>query len=153
ALASIAILITGCAGVKTPPVPGTAAGSLPIFDVNAFSMALTVGAQVGTHLAVEQNANAAAYLSAAELAINAAVDNGKVDPVQLRASLLAIKVKEIHSDEAIMAIDAGLKIYELAFGQAVSSQVNRVDALPKLLTALAQGIHAGLLEFPPMPPQ
>src|SRR6185312_7038964 len=126
---------SGCA---TTVGTGAAANTVQ-FDPAKAALFVEVGTEAGTAIAVRRDPAIRPYLEASVIVINTAISNGQYDPTQLRATLLGLKVNELHSEDAILGVDVALKLYQAAFGDAVSSKLDQTTALKPILTALAQG--------------
>ena len=141
-LIAVCSLLSGCVTSSTPKAPGPVVQSN--WDSQKTAIVVQVAAQVATHFAIQKEPDAVPYLKAAVIAINLAANNGQVDPAQLRETLLAIKVNEIHSNDAIVGIDAALQLYQIAFGEAVTSKLDQAATMKPILLALAAGIQSAI---------
>ena len=144
---------TGSSGSSAPPVAVGTNGLVAVFghDIQpqAMETALKVASQAGTIAALHYDKNSRAYLQAAQVVFDAAINNGQYDPAVLGQSLSNISIKEAHDPNVTAGIEAAFGTYSLFFGGLVTAKVNDVSpyALPAL-TGLRDGIAAGLSANP-----
>jgi len=98
---------------------------------------------IGARALIRKDANAKAYLQAADAVLTAAVDAGSYDPKTLEASLKTMSVKEINGSPTIAdAIAIGLHIYANHYGGVTNGKLDQTIYLKPVLLALRDGIRS-----------
>lgn len=139
-IACMFLFTTGCKtpGAVTPTTP------TPFVATPAALNLMQVGAQIGTFVTIEKYPDATAYFQAAAIAIGTLVNDGTVNADSVIAAIDGIKVNEIHTPEARLAIAAALRFYQLQWGQAVAANLDAKTYCIPILTAFRAGILDGL---------
>lgn len=96
---------------------------------------------VGVQIAVIKETNSIPYFQAAVVAIDALAYSGVYDPIKLQEALTSLK---IDSQDALLAIQAGLSIYKSFAAEAVTAKLNDTEYLVVLI-ALSDSIKQGLV--------
>lgn len=138
ASAVVTVSTTGCSSTGT----GTNS-TVQTLDTNAVIAGIKAVVPIGVRLACEKDTNAAAYFDQAALIIGAAANNGTFDMQTLTNSLATISVRELRSQDAILAEEAGLAIYQAFAAQVVTAKLDQVTWLRPVLSALADAIKEG----------
>lgn len=154
---AITLLSSGCAtgANHAPPIAIGTNGLISVagheIQPEAMQTACRVAAQGGTIAAVKYDGNARAYLQAAQVVFDTALQNGEYDPVVLNQSLSSISIKEARDPNVTAGIESALGVYSMFFGSVVSAKIADVSpyAVPAL-TGLRDGIKSGLLVVGPL---
>ena len=151
ALAAAAALVSGC--IKTMQVSSNTGTNgvvtlttniVSTLDTNAVVSAINAVVPAAVSYACSKDTNAAPYFVQAALVLKAASDAGQYDPAQIEASLSKISIRQLRTQTAIDAENAGLSIYKAFFGQVVDQQLAKVLWLDPILQGLANAIQAGI---------
>jgi hypothetical protein len=139
-------LSTGCKTTATTTVSGGVTNTVQTTSLDPERTAGVIQALVpaGVALAAEKDTNSIAYFRASSILLHALVDNGATDPAQVKATLDTISVKELRTPEAAAVTQAALGIYQAYFADVVARKLDNNQWLVPVLTAIAEGIDAGL---------
>jgi len=147
-LAAAALWLCGC---TKSTLTTTGPGGVPVttvsytLDTNVVAGAaavLKVGVREAARFAITKDANALAYIQAADVALSAALDSGVYSAATLTSSLNSISVKEIRDSPAIKSLIADvLDLATGAEGDAISKQIDRSTWLRPALTAIRDGLR------------
>jgi hypothetical protein len=113
-------------------------------DTNAVITGINGVVPGAVRLACAKDANARPYFQQAQVLLTALADSGVVDPNVIQASLSNISIRELRSDEAIIAEQAALALYDAFAAQVVNQRLDRVTWLRPVLAAVANAIGRGL---------
>jgi hypothetical protein len=75
--------------------------------------------------------------------LNAAATSGSYDIATITNSLSKISIRELRTQNAVIAEEAALAIYKAFFAQVVSKQLDREVWVKPVLLALAEAMKAG----------
>lgn len=113
--------------------------------VKAITGVLKIGVKQSCRLAMQKDANAVAYLQAADVVLSAALDNGTYSASTLREALNTVSVREVRDNPTVKDMVADvLELVSAAEGDALSRQIDKVVWLRPSLTAVRDGIHSAL---------
>jgi hypothetical protein len=154
-------LITACACIALLTACTTTRVVTPVTDpydpnvtklitnsVSTLDTNLTIGIIEATvpptvRLVCEKDNNARAYFLQASLVLNAAATSGSYDIATITNSLSKISIRELRTQNAVIAEEAALAIYKAFFAQVVSKQLDREVWVKPVLLALAEAIKSG----------
>jgi len=145
-LAMVALLGfgAGCTTATVPGANGQPATTVPTLDTNAVITGINAVVPVAVRLAVQKDTNCGPYLKQAAIIFRAAAMRGDFDPLMIQQSLASISIKELRTDEAALAEQAGLALYQAYVAQVVSAKLDQVVWLRPVLDALSRAIVQGL---------
>ncbi|GEM_PF-2341648 len=133
----------GCT-TTTTTTPGGQTQTISMLDTNAVITGINAVVPGLVSVACAKDGNAKPYFQQAVIVLRAVTSSGAVDPAMIRASLSSISIRELRNENAILAEEAGLAIYQAFASQVVGNQVDRVVWLRPVLTELGNAIQAGL---------
>lgn len=134
-----ALSFTGCV---TRPKDGGNANAY----INPSNTAVIVEGtvEIATLYAMKQDTNTIQYFLAAASALDLILDNGVVDPQQVRETLAQATAGD-SSAETWLVIAAGLNVYRVFAANVVSEKLDQVEYLRPVLIGFRNGIKKGLL--------
>lgn len=134
ALCSLLVLTPGCAGSGT----GT--------SIAQAQASVQFASSLGTRMALREKPSLRPYFDAAVTAIDAVLLFQNVTPEQLRATLLALPVKEVRSMEAVAFIEDALRLYRSFWSDAVQRGLDQNAYVRPLLTGFRDGLSQALVQ-------
>lgn len=143
AVAGLLTFNTGCKSVvTTDPTTGVVTTN-KVVNADVIVPVVQTVVPIAVQIAVERETNAAPYLKAATVVLDALVTSGTYDPASVQAALDGLKVPATYSKEGAMAVEAGLAIYKGFAAQAVTQKLTAQQILP-VLKAVSDSIKQGL---------
>jgi hypothetical protein len=126
-----------------PNVTRLITNSVTTLDTNMTLAAINVAVPGTVRLVCAKDENARAYFLQAALVLNAAASGGQYDVATITNSLAKISIRELRSQNAVIAEEAALAIYKAFFAEVVSKQLDREVWLKPVLLALAEAVKSG----------
>jgi hypothetical protein len=113
-------------------------------DTNEAISLIEAAVPPAVEMVCQKDKNASAYFQQAQLVIRAAAANGQYDVATITNSLSKISIRELRSQNAVMAEEAALSLYQAFAAQAVTQQLDKVVWLRPVLLAVADAIKSGV---------
>lgn len=137
------IFLSGCT-TTTTTTPAGQTVTTTMLDTNAVISAIQNVVPAAVKAAVNKDPNCGPYLKQVAVLFRAAAMRGDFDPKMIQDSLSQISIKELRTDEAALAEQAALGLYQAFAAQVVSQKLDQVVWLRPVLDALSRAIVAGL---------
>jgi len=139
AFSILSMTFSGCKTVVSTQSNGTLVTNTVVNSAAVIPVINSV-VPIGVQVAINKDKKSVAYFNAAIVAIDTLVNAGVYDPAKLQSSLVALKAD---SQEAELAIQAGLSIYKSFVAEAVTSKLKETEYLA-VLAALSDSLKQGL---------
>lgn len=127
-----------------PNVTKLITNSVSTLDTNAVDSLIKATVPVAVRLACEKDSNAGPYFQQASLVLRAAAASGNYDVATITNSLSRISIRELRTQNAIMAEEVALSLYSAFFSQAVTRQLDKTVWVRPVLITLADAIKSGV---------
>lgn len=138
-MAGAPLLLTGCKTVTT-----STGETKQVLDVSTTKAIIAATVPTAVSYAVMHDDNCRPYLAIASATIRAAVSTNVFDPATITAQFEASSAKELHTEEAKLAVTAAINIYRAYFDSVLSAKLSESEYLVPILTAVADAIDQGL---------